>query len=311
MKIGRYVRDGVYRLAAVLPGTDNEWTVDVEQAAAARGGSRQVPSSMESLMAGGSAARDHVAEVLRWAGERRDAPWCQATAAVPWDIPVPARGVICAGRNFGRHKDESLGYWSKQGASGIHFEFPTGFIKLAHTLVPHRAEVAARSDVSEFDFEVEVVAILGSRTADVSEDEALSHVFGYTVFNDLSAREWQKKEMRNQMIVLGKNFPGYGPIGPWVLTADEVPDPSRLNVQLKVNGQVMQQAECTDMIFGFAQLISFWSRSGLSAGDMIASGTPEGVDMHRKPDPFAFYLKRGDVVQANVDCIGTLETRIV
>jgi 2-keto-4-pentenoate hydratase/2-oxohepta-3-ene-1,7-dioic acid hydratase in catechol pathway len=89
-----------------------------------------------------------------------------------------------------------------------------------------------------------------------------------------------------------------------------VPDPSELVVELKVNGQVLQHQRCTDMIFSFAQLISFWSKSGLQAGDMIASGTPEGVAMHRKPDPFAYYLKAGDVVDASVDRIGTLRTLI-
>ena len=112
------------------------------------------------------------------------------------------------------------------------------------------------------------------------------------------------------MILIGKNFPGFGPIGPWILTADEVPDPSRLVIDLKVNGQTVQHESCSDMIFNFQQLISFWSKSGLTMGDMIASGTPEGVAMHRKPDPFAFYLKPGDVIHASVEGIGVLETRI-
>mgnify|MGYP000977609717 CR=1 FL=1 len=240
-----------------------------------------------------------------------DATWFRAETATRWMVPVAVRNMYCAGRNFGRHKEESLGYWSKQGvASGIHFDFPTGFIQLPHTIVPHRATVKRPPDVSELDYEVEVAAVIGKPAERVSEALALDCVFGYTVFNDLSAREWQRKEMRNQMILLGKNFPGFGPLGPWILTADEVPDPSQLVLDLKVNGRTLQHASCADMIFGFPQLISFWSKAGLDAGDVIASGTPEGVAMHRKPDPFEFYLKPGDVVHASVEGIGVLETRI-
>lgn len=309
MKLGRFFRQQQEHLAILVDG--DAQALDLTSAAAARAGSSPLALlRMEQLMAGGPAALESVRELRDWALQRRDALWLQAVADVPWDLPVPARNVLCAGRNFGRHKDESLSYWKQQGAGGIHFEFPTGFVKMSHTLVPHGATVRRHPDVREFDFEVEVVAILGETTRDVSESQALSHVFGYTVFNDLSAREWQKKEMRNQMILLGKNFPGFGPIGPWVLTADEVPDPAQLVVELQVNGQMMQQQRCTDMIFSFSQLISLWSKSGLQAGDMIASGTPEGVAMHRKPDPFAYYLKPGDVVDASVDRIGTLRTLI-
>jgi 2-keto-4-pentenoate hydratase/2-oxohepta-3-ene-1,7-dioic acid hydratase in catechol pathway len=309
MKIGRYFLNEKERLAAVIKVDGVEKAIDVTKVAQ----SLQIQLSfvtMEELIESGFSGLDKLNAMLQKATQIADPKWCLAINDVPWDIPVQARSILCAGRNFGRHKDESMKYWTQQGTTGIHFDFPTGFIKLAHTLVPHCASVARPADVLEFDYEIEVVAILSKPTFNVSEKDALSHVFGYTVFNDLSAREWQKKEMQNQMILIGKNFPGFGPIGPWILTADEVPDPSRLVIDLKVNGQTVQHESCSDMIFNFQQLISFWSKSGLTAGDMIASGTPEGVAMHRKPDPFAFYLKPGDVVHASVEGIGMLETRI-
>jgi 2-keto-4-pentenoate hydratase/2-oxohepta-3-ene-1,7-dioic acid hydratase in catechol pathway len=95
------------------------------------------------------------------------------------------------------------------------------------------------------------------------------------------------------------------------VTADEIPDPSVLRVMLRVNGQTLQDESCNDMVFDFSQLISFWSKSGLGPGDMIASGTPEGVALHRKPDPTLYYLKPGDHVEAEVDAIGVLSTHIV
>jgi 2-keto-4-pentenoate hydratase/2-oxohepta-3-ene-1,7-dioic acid hydratase in catechol pathway len=312
MKIGRIAspEDGE-RLGVVTGGVGGETVLDVEAAASAKQGGLAFPNTMQALIAGGDRTLDAVRAIVDWATSRKDPAWTTAERDVQWLIPVEATGtMICAGRNFGRHKDESLGYWTKQGTTGIHFEFPCGFIQLPQTLVPHRATVKRPPDVVEFDYEVEVAAVIGRPTERVEPQDALAHVFGYTIFNDLSAREWQKKEMRNQMIMLGKNFPGFGPLGPWVVTADEVPDPSTLVLDLKVNGRTLQHESCSDMIFGFPELISFWSKVGLAAGDMIASGTPEGVALHRKPDPFEFYLKPGDVVHATVEGIGSLETRI-
>lgn len=311
MKIGRYCVSSQERIAVVIPGSSDSKALDMSLVQQDRENIKVKIGTVADLISGGPKAFNQMEEVLDWALTRLDESWILSSDEVPWDIPSPARGVLCAGRNFGRHKDESLGYWSKQGTTGIHFDFPTGFIKMAHTLVPHKAKVCLPADVLEFDYEVEVVAILGRDTFNIKEDAALDHVFGYTVFNDLSARDWQKKEMRNQMILLGKNFPGFGPIGPWIVTADEIPDPSKLNVSLEVNGNLLQSESCSDMIFDFSKLISFWSKSGLTAGDMIASGTPEGVAMHRKPNPFEFYLKPGDVVRATVDQIGVLETYVI
>jgi 2-keto-4-pentenoate hydratase/2-oxohepta-3-ene-1,7-dioic acid hydratase in catechol pathway len=294
----------------VVPVNGQEQVLDLEKAARAKAGPLPFANTMSAFIEEGRRGLDLGYETAQWAQRERDPKWYAALDAVQWLIPVDTRTFLCAGRNFGRHRDESLGFWTKQGVNSVHFEFPTGFIQLPDTLVPHCATVACPEDVKEFDYEVEAAAVIGKKIERVSEKKALEAVFGYTVFNDLSAREWQRKEMQNQMILVGKNFPGFGPIGPWILTADEVPDPSVLVLDLKVNGEKRQHEVCSDMIFGFAQLVSFWSRVGLNRGDLIASGTPEGVAMHRKPDPFAFYLKSGDVVHASVAQIGVLETRI-
>ena len=143
----------------------------------------------------------------------------------------------------------------------------------------------------------------------MKESDGLKAIFGYTVLNDLSAREMQRKEMANQSILLGKNYPGLGPLGPWILTADEVPDPSVLEVKLTVNGEMRQHAHCNDLIFSFPALVAHWSRLGLDRGDLITTGSPEGVAIGRS-NPMAFYLKSGDVVRAEVTQVGVLETRI-
>ena len=312
MKLGIIHRNGALRNAVIVHWNSAlPQALDIAQASAAQGNPWLQQASMQDIVQNADQALNQIRQLMEWSAQHQDPAWTEPVGQAAWDLPVPARAVICAGRNFGRHKQESLDYWKTQGATGIHFEFPSAFIKLAHTLVPHQARVARPEDVHAFDYEVEVVAVLGKPCHRVNEENALKHVFGYTVFNDLSAREWQLKEMRNQMIMMGKNFPGFGPIGPWIVTADEIPDPARLRVSLRVNGRTLQDESCSDMVFSFPQLIAFWSKSGLGAGDMIASGTPEGVALHRKPNADDFYLKPGDVVEAEVDAIGTLTTHIV
>jgi 2-keto-4-pentenoate hydratase/2-oxohepta-3-ene-1,7-dioic acid hydratase in catechol pathway len=312
MKIGRFDGgNGVERLSLVLPIDGKEQALDFEKATVAKSGIMPFRNTMSAFIEAGQAALDVSYETIAWAQRQGSLDWVTSIDSTPWMTPVEPRTFLCAGRNFGRHRDESLASRPNQVSGGIHFEFPTGFVQLPHTLVPHMAKVARPEDVKEFDYEIEVAAVIGKSIERVDGAQALDAVFGYTVFNDLSAREWQRKEMQNQMILIGKNFPGFGPIGPYILTADEVPNPSALSLSLKVNGEVRQEESCSDMIFDFPQLIAFWSRAGLQAGDMIASGTPGGVATHRKPDPFPFYLKPGDIVEASVSQIGILTTHII
>src|SRR5690606_22164381 len=125
-----------------------------------------------------------------------------------WQTPVPPRSFIAAGRNFGKHQLESIRGNPVAGA-GFHAEFPTGFVKLGRVLVPHMATVTRPPDVTQLDYEVEVAVVIGKTMSRASESQAREAIFGYTVFNDLSAREWQLGEMRNQLLMQGKNFPGF------------------------------------------------------------------------------------------------------
>ena len=310
MKIARYQSAaGPERLGIVTSLSGRELLVDVAKAAAARG-CPFPPESVMGLIEGGAPAMEASRELLRWAAHRQDPAWMDDPDDVEWLTPVPPKSMISAGRNFGRHKMESI-KGNSASASKLHSDFPTGFIKLGRTLVPHKSQVKRPKDVLDFDYEAEIVLVLG-KAIDVDSDiDPASAIFGYTIFNDLSAREWQIREMHNGMIMLGKNFPGFGPLGPYILTADEVPDPNGLVLWLKVNGELRQHSDCRDLIFGFEQMVAFWSRCGLVPGDMISTGTPEGVALHHKPDPRAWYLKPGDRVEAGVDGIGVLETFIV
>jgi 2-keto-4-pentenoate hydratase/2-oxohepta-3-ene-1,7-dioic acid hydratase in catechol pathway len=310
MKIARYQSAaGSERLGLVTALSGRELLVDMGKVAAVRGGP-QVPESVMSLIEGGAAAMDATRELLMWAEQRPDGTWLDDPEHVQWLTPLPPKSMICAGRNFGRHKLESV-KGNLAGTSKLHSDFPTGFIKLERTLVPHKSQVKRPSDVLDLDYEVEIVLVLGKAMGAGSDTDPASAIFGYTIFNDLSARDWQLREMQNGMIMLGKNFPGFGPIGPYILTADEVPDPNGMVLWLKVNGELRQHSDCRDLIFNFEQMMAFWARFGLVPGDMISTGTPEGVALHHKPDPRDWYLKPGDRVEAGVDGIGVLETFIV
>jgi len=267
--------------------------------------------SMAGFIAAGTAALERAAELMVEAERASNPDVLVPIRKATWLAPVESpRNFLCAGRNFNSHHKESAEGWSKEGIKIDRSSFPTGFVKLPGTIVGDGESVPFPEAVTELDYEIEVAAVLGASAHAISVDEALGHVFGYTVFIDLSARDWQRQEMRSQMLLLGKNFPSFGPLGPWILTADEVPDPGALHLELRVNGELRQSAPASDMIFSFPQLISFWSQVGLVAGDLIASGTPEGVAMHHAGDD-SWYLKPRDAVVGTVAQIGDLSITIV
>jgi 2-keto-4-pentenoate hydratase/2-oxohepta-3-ene-1,7-dioic acid hydratase in catechol pathway len=311
MKIGRVDGgNGRERLGVLVESGGGQRVLDLAAASAAMGQNQPAFQTMEQFIAGGRAALDAAYGVIEHARKDGGAAWLGDPEQVKWLIPVQPRNCVCAGRNFGRHRDASKSFWSKEDTVVGTAPFPTGFIKLVSNLVPQYSVVAQPEDVTQFDYEIEIAAVIARPTTRIGEKEALGAVFGYTIFNDLSAREWQVREMKQQTIMLGKNFPGFGPVGPWILTADEVPDPQQLGLELRVNGEVRQRETCADMVFSFAQLIAFWSRMGFQAGDLVTTGTPDGVALHHKPDPSEWYLRPGDRVECIVPQIGTLVTTI-
>lgn len=307
MRLGRVRRDdgSVALVAAVGDGAQ---LLDLSAAMAARNAGADDASAdpMLTLIEAGRPGLEQAWDALEWAQREGEASWYGDADRADWLTPVPPRPCIAAGRNFRDHLTESV----DASDTGRHSDFPTGFVKLPQTLAPHRAKVRRPVDVEALDYEIELTAVIGRSVERVRPQNALDAVFGYTIMNDLSAREWQFREMANNLLLVGKNFPGSGPVGPWILTADEAPDPAAFRLELTVNGEVRQSAGCGGMIFGIAELVAFWSRIGLAPGDLIASGTPEGV-AHFRDDPAPFYLKPGDRVAASIDRIGTLETFIV
>ena len=221
--------------------------------------------------------------------------------------PIARPGkFIAAGRNYGQHLRESQAIWAARGRKVVGATFPTAFVKFPSAIVATEEAIHIPANVEAVDYEIELVVVIGRSIRDVPLDTALDHVAGYTICNDVGARHIQKQEMEHQIgLVMSKNFPTFAPLGPWIVTADEITEPQALTLTLTVNGEVRQHASTQDMIFSVATLVSYWSRLGLEPGDMISTGTPSGVAL-AMPEPDRYYLKPGDLVEATIDKIGTL-----
>jgi 2-keto-4-pentenoate hydratase/2-oxohepta-3-ene-1,7-dioic acid hydratase in catechol pathway len=209
-------------------------------------------------------------------------------------IPNPEL-IACAGINYRSHASETGRDIPKQ---------PSMFIRLANTLVGHDGEMIRPRVSTSFDFEGELAVVIGRAGRHIAAERALDHVAGYTCFVDGSVRDYQKFSVTS-----GKNFPGTGPLGPWIVTRDEIPDPTRLVLTTRLNGTEMQRSGTDLLIYSIPQIIAFCSDfTPLSAGDVIATGTPDGVG-HRRTPPI--WMKRGDVLEVEITGIGTLRSRIV
>lgn len=184
---------------------------------------------------------------------------------------------------------------------------PLVFTKFSSSIVGPTDEIQIPVDLTqEVDYEVELGIVIGKKAKNIAPEEALSHVFGYTIINDISARDLQ---FSDEQWVRGKSLDTFCPMGPVIITADEVADPQSLEISCSVNGDTLQQANTRDMIFGVADLVSQLSHSfTLEAGDVIASGTPQGVGFSRKPP---VYLTPGDTVRTRISSIGELNNPIV
>jgi 2-keto-4-pentenoate hydratase/2-oxohepta-3-ene-1,7-dioic acid hydratase in catechol pathway len=238
-------------------------------------------------------------ESVRAAAERRDGAQARAESELTLLPCVPHRGKILAvGLNYRRHAQET-------GAPIP--ETPILFSKFNNTLAAACQSVKLPDVATQYDYEVELGVVIGKRAAMVSEASALDYVLGYCTANDLSARDLQ---MRTSQWLLGKSLDGFCPVGPYLVTRDEVPDPQKLELHTWVNGQERQNSNTADMIFSVAQIVSYTSRyMTLEPGDLIITGTPEGVILGM-PQPRT-WLKAGDEVTVEVQGLGRLVTPLV
>lgn len=218
--------------------------------------------------------------------------------------PVPRPGaLISAGKNFSDHVAEMS---SKKGPS-----CPVAFLKLPGTVIGPEDDIPYPVETAKLDYEVELAVVIGKPCVDVSEEQALDYVAGYATFNDISARDVIGDENKTGIHLMGKSFPGFAPMGPYLVTADEISEPQDLKVQLRVNGELRQDSNLSYMIFKIRDMIAYWSQLGLKPGDVLTTGTPRGVAAGRKEGETPWWLKPGDLVEAEVEKVGCLRNRIV
>ena len=219
-------------------------------------------------------------------------------------IPRPRKNIVCLGQNYAEHAKESA---EARGREAAELEAPIFFTKAPTTVNSPYGKIVIDPAVSvEIDWEAELAVIIGKGGKNIREEEALSHVFGYTVLNDVSARDLQ---WRHKQYFKGKSIDGYCPMGPWIVTANEIADPQELTVRLRVNGVTKQDGNTRMMIFPVRTIIAVLSQGmTLEPGDIIATGTPSGVGFARKPPEF---LKAGDVMETEIEGIGTLRNLVV
>jgi len=215
-------------------------------------------------------------------------------------VPDP-RHIICVGVNYLDHLKEV----QAAGVSRPPPKEPSLFIRLADSLVAHGAPLLIPKVSDQLDYEAELAVIIGRGGRYIEEAHALEHVAGYSCFNDGSIRDWQ---FHSTQVTPGKNFPSTGALGPWMVTAEEVPDPHRLDIALLLNGKTMQHGNTSDFIFTIPKILSYISSFAmLRPGDVIATGTPAGVGFSRKPPVF---MKAGDICEVRIENIGVLRNPV-
>lgn len=284
MKLMMFETDDVPRLGVV----DGETVIDL---AACNG---TLPQTLHELVAAGPEGLGIVARAADGAPDEVRRPLDKVTPALP--LPRPGK-FICVGLNYALH--------AKEGGHDIP-EYPSLFVRWPTSLVAAGAPVTLPRASEQLDYEGELTIVIGKRGRHIAEADALSHVFGYTIFNDVSVRAYQRK---TSQWTAGKNFDGTGPLGPVVVTQDDLPPgASGLRITTRVNGETRQDSNTSDMIFPAARIIAILSEiMTLEPGDVIATGTPSGV-AHAMDPPG--WMKAGDEVEVEIEGIGVLRNPV-
>jgi 2-keto-4-pentenoate hydratase/2-oxohepta-3-ene-1,7-dioic acid hydratase in catechol pathway len=288
MRLATYATSSAPRLGIVVGPPDDPRVLDVAGLGAG------LPGSMDELLAGDA---DALLAAVGAAARAHDGREAARLREVRLEAPIERPGkIIAVGRNYREHAAE-------EGADAA--PEPILFTKYSSSITGPDREIRWRAALTaEVDYEAELAVVIGRRTRDVPPERALEAVLGYTCLNDVSARDLQR---RDGQWVRAKSLDGFCPMGPWLVTRDEVPDPQALSIRCIVNGETRQDASTGDMIHGVAALIATCSAYfTLEPGDVIATGTPGGVGAFRTPPVF---LGDGDLMRVVIDGIGALENR--
>lgn len=296
MKLLTFTRNHQFQLGVKI----ESGIIDIAAARAALApDNAQIPANLADLLAGGPAAliKSLAGLVEKAAGQTQGANWLLDEADLQFGPCVPNPGkIICVGLNYRRHAEET-------GAAIP--STPVLFSKFNSALAAPGEPVPLPDSAEKYDYEVELAVVMGQKAKHVSEADALNYVLGYSTANDVSARDLQ---LLTGQWLLGKTLDKFLPLGPYLVTAEEVGDPQKLNLQTWVNGELRQNSNTSDMIFTVAQIVSYISRyMTLEPGDVIITGTPEGVILGMKEKQ---WLKPGDEVTVEVEKLGRLTNKM-
>jgi 2,4-diketo-3-deoxy-L-fuconate hydrolase len=288
MRFYSFESDGTAHLGIGMP--DGKRLLDLAAAAP------ELPKDPIEFIAGFASIQPVVRKIIE---SNQHSTWTHDLEGLRLLAPIPRPGkILCSGINYRSHLQEN--------PNAILPEEPFFFAKLPSTVIgPSQPIICPRRRSQQVDYEIEFAIVIGSKMKDTAESDAIEHVFGYTILHDVSARDVQ---FRGNQITLGKNFDTFCPIGPCVVTRDEISRPDRISLKTYLNGQIMQDGSTSDWLFSLPQLLSFLSqRITLEPGDIVSTGTPAGVGVFRKPPIF---LKLGDIVRLEADQIGVLQNNV-
>lgn len=303
MKLYTFEVEGRRRIG----GESNGQVADLAAACAAmiqlRGGkAAALPADMLELLRGGQAATQSARDTLAFMARRPAVPVGERLSYAFEEVkilaPVPRPGkILCSGINYRGHKEEN--------PDAKMPDEPFFFSKLPSAVIGPGEPIIKPPQTNQLDYEVELAVVIGQTMRRTPEAEVMDHIAGYTILHDVSARDVQFKD--NQ-ITLGKNFDTFCPLGPCMVTRDELPNPGKVKLRSLLNGKVMQDGSTADWVFPLPKLLSFLSGiMTLEPGDIVSTGTPAGVGVFRKPQVF---LKPGDVVRLEVEGVGVLENPV-
>jgi 2-keto-4-pentenoate hydratase/2-oxohepta-3-ene-1,7-dioic acid hydratase in catechol pathway len=286
MKLVTFVHNGSPRIGALVTNGGQERVVDFQRADAS------LPTDMLTFLKGGEAVRSAAQKAITTATETLP------LSAVKLLAPIPRPGkIICIGLNYSDHAAET-----GQPLPA----YPIVFAKYANTVIATGEPIVLPRVTNEVDYEAELGFVIGKTARYVAAAQALDYVAGYLPINDVSARDYQT---RISQWTMGKTFDTFAPMGPALVTADEITNAGNLKISLTINGEVLQDSNTNKLIFGIAQLVESLSEvMTLEPGDVVSTGTPPGVGMARNPKR---YLRPGDVVNITIEGLGTLSNPVI
>jgi 2-keto-4-pentenoate hydratase/2-oxohepta-3-ene-1,7-dioic acid hydratase in catechol pathway len=306
MKLATYIRDQSERAGAVVNGH----IFDLADCVSASGeGDPATVASVKALLAAGPAATEEAGQAIAWAQAHGTDALRQPVDGVQLKAPLPRPGkILCLAGNYADHILEGGGTFR-----GKEKMIPRFFLKPETVVVGHKDAILIPPSAAWADWELELAVVIGATGRDIPVEKAADHIAGYTIFNDISARELAfRQDLPKQPgddffdWLVGKWLDTFGPMGPWLTTADEVPNPDRLGMRLWLNGELQQDGNTGQMIFSPPEAIAFISQFvTLQPGDLISTGTPAGVGYGKK-----IRLQAGDRILGEIDQLGALENRV-